>query len=145
MSTLMRSGSIPVKCKNCGKASPADLFVIDHQRKMMVCPTCAKSTGKPVTQKFSTLLEKNKITNATPHSSIPIAPAPPKKEIPKDHEDEFLEKTYRQKISSLGKYPRIDKEKIKYHCQKCNYKFAYNTERLTPSKCPYCSYAVNYP
>jgi hypothetical protein len=35
------------KCRNCGKESPADTFVLDPVYGMMVCQTCVKNRKKP--------------------------------------------------------------------------------------------------
>lgn len=163
MSSLSRSGGIQVKCKNCGRPSPADQFVVDHQRKMMICASCAKTTSKPVPQKLSSMINRSAPSKpamkaepsqtigmsmpkvVTPISKAPVAPPAPKKIVQRDVDDDYLDKMYEQKQMGMKKFPRIDKEKIKYQCSRCGYHFPYNTERITPSKCPYCAYPVSYP
>jgi DNA-directed RNA polymerase subunit RPC12/RpoP len=120
--------SIKVKCRNCGKEYPADQFVLDHVYKMMVCPQCVKDRQK----KEYALKSKTGQAEEEPEQKKPSG---------WDKEDEYIEKAYKEKQSRQSNSPvfeEIDRDKIKYKCSKCGYKFVYNRLSKTPSKCPYC-------
>lgn len=146
MSSLNASGNIRVKCKRCGRLSPANEFVIDHINKVMVCAACAKGAKPATPTTLSELAVRNKPTvlkARIPAPSAPIAPA--KKVVVDDPEEEKMAAAYNEKKAKLGAYPRIDDEKVRYRCGKCGYQFPYNKVKQTPAKCPYCAYQINWP
>ncbi|MBN1385378.1 hypothetical protein JW968_00180 [Candidatus Woesearchaeota archaeon] len=66
--------SVPVNCRNCGKKTMSDKFVLDPYFRMMVCPNCVASRRNPKVEK-------------------PVE----KKPVGWDADDEIIEKAYRLK------------------------------------------------
>jgi len=132
----MMSDEIKVICKKCGRTSKASEFVLDPDYKMMVCLQCSKerksSFGKKPSQQQPEATQQKK---EAPAVSRPRG---------WDSDDEALEKMSKRTSASYDgepkvKYEVIDDDNIKLTCPKCDYKFTYNTFKMSPSSCPYCS------
>lgn len=134
------SNKIKAICKKCGRAAPAEDFILDQVYRLMVCPTCVRErkdkeiTAKKIQEKAIALQEELKIKQAEQKNRPPGW----------DEEDEYLERAYQQKQrqSMVNKYERINADRINYICGKCRYKFAYSTLSKFPKTCPYCGTAV---
>lgn len=121
---------IKITCRRCGRQSEASKFVIDSVYKMAVCPQC-------VQERKSSVFKKPE--NAKP---APAATPEPAKPAGWDEEDRELEMMAKHKPEA-SKVVRIDEDRVKYTCSKCQYKFTYNTTSRTPANCPYCGRAVD--
>lgn len=123
---MMPPNQVKATCKNCGQQASADQFKLHYKLKMMVCPNCF--TGKTQRQEAE---QQQKATQ-------------PKKPAGWDAEDEYLEKTTRQKKEQLEPY--VSKipgtSQVQYKCTHCKYPFKYNPDTRTPRTCPYCNYDV---
>ncbi len=106
-------------CRRCGRPGDAKAFALDPIFKQVVCPQCVKERKKP-----GSTLTAEKPTDW-------------------DYEDEVLEKTHKlkqqQKPKETIRYVRINDEKIKIICPKCEFPFVYNTVRDSPRFCPFCA------
>lgn len=122
---------VKAKCRQCGKESPAESFVLDHNYKMMVCPACSEKRAK----------ENNAAITARKKAPTPDTVVNQKVEEKKcawDAEDEYLSRLYQLKDQDLIHVKKIDDEKVQYKCPKCKYEFQYNIIRKTPTKCHFC-------
>lgn len=121
-----------VICRKCNKQTRPDDFILDHVYKMVVCKNCVK----------------DRQTREQVHKEIEAQKAQQKevKEEQKpsgwDKDDDYLERAYRLKQQNAPKVERVDGKKVRYSCQRCKYRFLYDTDRRTPSVCPYCSTPV---
>jgi DNA-directed RNA polymerase subunit RPC12/RpoP len=113
--------SIQAKCKKCGRQANAEAFVLDYDFKMMVCPQCIKEKRLKKEVRDELAKEANKHTPGW------------------DSEDEYLERTYKSKVNASVKVTKLDDEKVRYKCPKCNYEFIYDIDRKVPGRCPYCT------
>lgn len=109
-----------VICRKCGKLTPAQRLVLDTVSKITICPSCAKEQ-EAKTKKEEELKQK------------PVG---------WDFEDEYLDRVQKQKDRINVVFERLDRERIRYTCFKCGYKFIYNTIKRYPQICPYCSAKV---
>ncbi len=119
------AGEITAKCKNCEKNVNVSDFILDPHYKMMVCSRCSKARSA---QEYATKKEvvKPEIKEVKPAGW--------------DMEDEYLEKAHRAKTKSedVVEVNRLEGNRVKYTCPKCNYGFSYDMVRNSPSRCPYC-------
>jgi hypothetical protein len=123
----MTSKGIDVKCRKCGRIANSEKFVLDHTYKMMVCPTCVKE--RRYSEKMHSEIDSQKENTKTKSTITEENNLPSKKEAVDDTIvlDSTSENSDKQKIS----------------CDKCKYKFNYNTATKTPRFCPYCNAAVD--
>ena len=108
---------VKVKCKNCGSLANADDFKLDTINARMVCPNCTSKSNK-----------KEDVIEV------------PKKPAGWDQEDEYIERAYKFKKNGTPKFEKIEGSNvyIMYLCEKCQYKFRYNTLKHWPNSCPRC-------
>ncbi|MBM3199410.1 hypothetical protein FJZ53_00620 [Candidatus Woesearchaeota archaeon] len=152
---MIMSKQPQVKCKKCGRSAPADSFVLDHLQGMLLCPDCIREqrTNSKVTKEFvtraaSNIMSSGKINPSPRHSAQPKPTqeeekAPVKERPPGwDSEDEYLERSIKQRSKSSIEYERVDESKVRYVCTKCRFKFVYHTEKRYPSMCPNCGTPV---
>jgi DNA-directed RNA polymerase subunit RPC12/RpoP len=101
-------------------AKPSE-YVLDPFYRMMVCPACVK----------------DRRMRENVHKEVDSL----KKEKPAgfDKEDEYLERTYKEKMKQTVVVEKFSENKVKYKCPKCSYEFLYDTIRKTPGRCPYCA------
>lgn len=126
------ANSVKIKCRKCGRVASADEFVLDPFDRMVVCPLCVKE-GKNRTSLKKKQEEQEKIKKEEAKS----------KPIGWDHEDDYLERL--NKIKQGGpvvEVERIDKERVKYTCFNCKYRFIHNVVTKHPNHCPYCGAAM---
>ncbi|MFH0978823.1 MAG: hypothetical protein V1837_05980 [Candidatus Woesearchaeota archaeon] len=123
--------SIRVKCRVCGKQVRTDELVLDPVYRKMVCQNCVNDR-KQREQVHAEVKAQSQAAKDT------------KKDSPAgwDREDEYLQRIHKQKMDDLVRVQWIDKNTVKYICQKCAYQFKINVEKNMPSNCPYCSTAV---
>lgn len=112
--------SVKAQCRVCNNFAQADQFRLHHDYRQMVCPNCF--SGKTAKQ-------------AEAKKEEPLKPAG------WDAEDDYLEKTQRQrKESSFSPFTKIPgSDLLKCACQSCKYVFKYDPSRHQPSSCPYCN------
>lgn len=125
---------VKVKCRRCNGVVKAGDLILDHGYKMMVCPNCIKERKTKEREKLTDNFNENK-------ENIRI-----EKEIKPpgwDQEDEYLEKAFKAKMSQMATAEKIDEEKVRYVCKKCNYKFIYNIMKQYPQRCPFCGADVS--
>lgn len=134
----MMSDDIKVICKKCGRPSKASEFVLDPDYKMMVCLQCSKERKSSFGKKPSSLNPNQREDSAINNTKRPAG---------WDEDDEMLEKAARRMATKTEppktQYELIDDENIKLTCPKCEYRFTYNTIRMTPNSCPYCGVKLN--
>lgn len=133
---------IKVVCKRCGRPAKASEFVLDPDYRMMVCQACSKErlSQSIKTKKQESVVKQKEEEKAKEAETFKNKPAG------WDEDDERLEKMSKAKASegpSKQNYERIDDDNIKLTCPKCEYKFTYNTVRMTPNACPYCGVKLN--
>lgn len=124
------SDVVKAKCRQCGKESPAESFILDHYYKMVVCPACSEKRAK---ENNASIIARKKV----PKSDTVVTNIEEKK-CAWDSEDEYLNKLYQLKNQDLIQVRKIDDEKVQYKCPKCKYEFPYNIIRKTPTKCHFC-------
>lgn len=128
----MKNLTVKAKCRRCGREAPAEQFVLHHQYRMMVCPECVKE-GKQHTNVHYELRKQKELEAKQKPDEKP-------KPAGWDADDEYLERAARQQSKEpKAEIERISKDMIRYKCQKCSYRFTYNTEKKIPARCPYCS------
>lgn len=150
------SSGITAKCRQCGKSLPTTEFVLDPIIGAMVCAGCSKERkskdAMEAMRKKQAAIEQqvgnqpqagaNNPAGRTSVTSAPQQTAPVgAKNRPAgwDAEDEYLSKLAKAKQDNLVIATRIDKDRVQYKCQKCQYDFAYNIEKQKPSRCPFCN------
>ena len=112
--------AVKMNCRNCGSEALSDEFKLDTIKGVMICPNCEKRVQKDMIQKD---------IEAKPIEKRPAG---------WDELDEYLEKNYKQKnekseeLSLKNPYKNLT-------CDKCEYKFRYNTIKQWPKVCPSCS------
>src|SRR3989338_8062351 len=126
----MDSEEIKVKCKKCGRQAKTGDFVLDPDFKMMVCPLCIKE--KRMREEVYSELAKKRGNEGVEEEELEKKPAG------WDKEDEYLQRAYKRVIKDTVKVEKVDEEKVKYKCPKCDYQFIYDIARKTPAVCPYC-------
>lgn len=126
------ANSVKIKCRKCNRLSSADEFVLDPFEKMMICPLCVKDgKGRMSLNKKKEDQEKVKKEEAK------------NKPVGWDHDDDYLERMHKIKQGSPAvEVERIDKERVKYTCFNCKYRFVYNLVTKHPTPCPYCGAAI---
>jgi len=132
---MITDRGIMVKCKNCGASTGSNELVLDLDYEMMVCPECVK-------QKKQSKDIHEEINKERDEHKLKIHMDEDKKPKDWDSEDDYLERSHKQREQASVNVKRIDNEKVQYTCPKCKYKFPYNTVKKTPTKCPYCSMEV---
>jgi len=128
------SGSIMVKCRNCGKEAAASSFVLDYVYRMVVCPQCIKDRQKREVIHKEAKQQAEDVKKQEEELR--------KRPAGWDREDEYLERAYAEKESNALPIVEISPGKFRYRCPKCKYKFIYNRATNTPSVCPYCNRAL---
>ena len=130
------ASDIQVVCKNCGKSSPMEHFALDNVFRMIVCRNCTKDRRLRENVRAEVAKQKeDKMVKAASGGED-------EKPAGWDKEDVMIERAYRQKAAQTVSVERIDNVKVRYSCPKCKYKFLYNTEKRTPSSCPYCGAGI---
>ena len=125
---------VMVKCRKCGNEAPAENFKLDHEYRMVVCPSCynrrrtsipmAKPGFVPVSKVSSDKQVIDKIKQDHPNLSV-------KKDTKAgwDRDDEFLELTEIKKQEEVKKFaPQVrglEKGAVEIKCSRCGYHFAY--------------------
>ncbi|MFH1850649.1 MAG: hypothetical protein ABH879_10820 [archaeon] len=122
---------VDAKCRVCGKNHPVSSFVLDTKYMMMVCAECSKKARQSK--------EARKPKEASDDVNVRVVGS--QKPAGWDAEDEYLAKVQKQKKRPGEETPviRVDMERVKYRCPKCNYEFLYNIVRKHPGVCPYCA------
>lgn len=139
----MMSDDIKVICKRCGRPAKASEYVLDPDYKMMVCSACSKErlSQNIKTKKQETVVKHNEEVKAKEAQTFKNKPAG------WDEDDEKLERMSKSRPQESGapkaNYERIDDENVKLTCPKCEYRFTFNTTRMSPNACPYCSAKLN--
>jgi len=133
---MFGSNEIKVVCKQCGRQAAAESFVLDHVYKKMVCPNCIKEryVKEKLHKEVQELKDKNKLAQQTEIRSKPAG---------WDAEDAYLEKAFKMKAKTQVKTQRIDENRLRCTCPKCEYQFIYNETKKYPYNCPYCSSPFN--
>ncbi len=129
---------IKVNCKRCGRPAVSTEFVLDPIYGMLVCPTCIKERKSGVA-KAEIQQNKNK-----QQEQANVQAAAKNKPAGWDKEDDFLERSYKNKQDSTkaATVEKIDDQRVKYRCTKCQFKFTYDFIRKYPGTCPYCQTPV---
>lgn len=121
--------SIRVKCRNCGRDTRSDELVLDPVYRKMVCPYCVSERR-----------QREQVHKEVAEQRLAQKEAAKPKDKPAgwDHEDDYLERAYKQKQDNKVRVEWIDKVKARYTCQKCGFKFTINAQKIIPAHCPYC-------
>jgi hypothetical protein len=141
--TMLRKGMAPMigqagsgikaKCKRCGKEAPTTEFTLDPVYRMMVCAACVKERR-----------DKDRVSREIATQKAEDAKHPKEQKAPGwDEEDAFLERKFKEKMTSSVKVEAVDDDKVKYTCPKCKYNFIYDIGRKHPGACPYCGAEIS--
>jgi DNA-directed RNA polymerase subunit RPC12/RpoP len=125
---------VSVKCRKCGKQASAKTFVLDYASRMMVCPLCIKQRKQNIINKKRDILEEKKKERELEELK--------KKPPGWDHDDDLLEKLYREKKKHRNPDVLQGSGKVKYSCTSCDYEFIYDRDKQKPRDCPYCGRRV---
>lgn len=118
----MFGDKVHAKCRKCGDLADAELFKMDYDAKVMVCPLCFKKKDAPIIAKSPPAVDSNENDEKKPEE-VPIS--------------ELTE------LNNALVYENIpDSDKIKFNCQRCGYPIKYNLITQTPALCPYCGEEV---
>jgi hypothetical protein len=122
-------------CRKCGKSAPVNEFTLDPVYGLMVCQSCVKERKNN---------EKGGVFNRVKEEKEKQKQEESMKNRPVgwDADDAYLEMVYKQKESKKAIVEKIDEEKVRYSCFKCNFRFVYNLVSKTPKNCPYCGAGV---
>lgn len=130
---MVGGSDIKVTCRKCGRSAPADKFVLDNAYKMVVCPSCVNERR-----------DKDKVLRTLQEKKVQETEELKKKPAGWDAEDVYLEKAHKAKEAEIKVlFERLDVEKVRYSCPKCNYTFVYNTVKKVPNLCPYCGEVIH--
>jgi len=142
---MYEMNTIEVICRRCGRKAPADEFRVDHIYKLAVCKVCFTDRKKDLPKKTQTtqnVKEDKVVEESSKQYEI--------KRSKLFDDDEYLEKAiqrkkeeFKKKRENAVKVRLLKENKALYPCPHCSYKFKYNIETETPTKCPYCGKKVN--
>jgi DNA-directed RNA polymerase subunit RPC12/RpoP len=123
--------SIRVKCKVCGRDARSDEFVLDPVYKKMVCPYCV--TDRRTRENVHKQVMEERL------AAKDVEQKAKNKPVGWDKDDEYLERAHKARQDNKVKVEKIDNVFVKYTCHKCGYQFKFNTDKMMPVHCPYCS------
>jgi rubrerythrin len=126
----MINQGIHVKCKRCGKPSPAQEFILDPVYRMMVCRNCVKERQ----MKDNPAFKQQEAAKKAEEKSRPAG---------YDNEDAMLEKAARMRQAQAANVQKLSGDSAKYTCQKCTYRFVIHLDRGYPRLCPQCGTPVS--
>jgi hypothetical protein len=128
---MIQKSGVKATCKNCGKPSAVEDFVLDPNFKMMVCLSCSK--GRRERAEMMKEVQKKREDNLAAQKEAV-------KDKPRgwDQEDEYLERMNKSKNKNVVDVTSIDDQRVKYKCPGGKYGFAYDQVRKHPPRCPFC-------
>ncbi|MBW2972166.1 hypothetical protein KY359_03980 [Candidatus Woesearchaeota archaeon] len=132
---------VVVKCKRCGKESPANEFSLDPVYKMMVCRRCVEERrmkANPVMPRKFEMPEGVPQPKRGPEP--PVVRNEPMKVQGKPAPKPMPERPAMR--NEPRQMPKADlthsPDKTKQTCKKCGYKFLFDAEKGYPRNCPHC-------